>query len=240
MTGVTVTDLYQILGVKRGAARKDIHKAYRRKAKTSHPDVGGSVAAFNEVVTAYAVLSDAKRRARYDETGEIEPPRPDNSDGAALEVIAQKLGLIIHAEQDVTSMDVVALIEQTIIEDIAERKASIAHHERAAERVVRLRTRARRKEHTNDNLLARVLDWHGLSIKNHIKKSENLVSSMERALEILKDYAFADEMASATPEDVSDTLVDILAALDQLAVVLNTSYPGAEAFPRGAAPGACG
>ena len=35
-----MTDLYKILGVKRTAARKDIHKAYRKKAKAAHPDGG--------------------------------------------------------------------------------------------------------------------------------------------------------------------------------------------------------
>ncbi|HXG48999.1 MAG TPA: DnaJ domain-containing protein, partial [Methylomirabilota bacterium] len=46
-------DLYHILGVKRGAAQEDIQRAYRRKAKSSHPDAGGSVEAFSELSTAY-------------------------------------------------------------------------------------------------------------------------------------------------------------------------------------------
>ena len=235
-----MTDLYQVLGVKQAASRKDIHKAYRRKAKTSHPDGGGSVEAFNELVTAYAVVSDAKRRERYDSTGEIEPHRPDNFDGGAIEIIAQKLGLIIHAEPDVTSMDVAALIEQAIREDIAERRSSISHQNRAAERVTRLRARAKRKADGDDNLLARVLDWHELSIKNHSQKNEEAVCSMERALEILQDYSFASDLSSAAAYDVSGALNDILGTLDQLAVVLGTTHSDAEASPRGATPGACG
>ncbi|NIQ95625.1 MAG: DnaJ domain-containing protein, partial [Desulfuromonadales bacterium] len=78
-----MTDLYKTLGVKRTAARKDIHKAYRKKAKTAHPDGGGSVEAFNALVLAYSVLSDEASRTRYDDTGEIDPPRPDNFDGGA-------------------------------------------------------------------------------------------------------------------------------------------------------------
>ena len=52
-----MTDLYKTLGVKRTAAPKDIHKAYRKKAKSAHPDSGGSVEAFNTLVLAYSVLS---------------------------------------------------------------------------------------------------------------------------------------------------------------------------------------
>ena len=117
-----MSDLYRVLGVGRDATSKEIHRAYRRKAKLSHPDSGGSVEAFGELGTAYAVLSNAERRELYDRTGEIRPPKPDTLDASAIEIIAQKLGLIIHAERDVTSMDVAALLEQTIREDIAERK----------------------------------------------------------------------------------------------------------------------
>ena len=66
-------DLYKLLGIKRGATRDEVRKAYRRKAKTSHPDSGGSVEQFGVLATAHEVLSDARRREKYDATGEIEP-----------------------------------------------------------------------------------------------------------------------------------------------------------------------
>ena len=54
--GKRVTDLYTILGVKRTAARKDIHKAYRKKAKTAHPDAGGSGEHYRRIAEARDVL----------------------------------------------------------------------------------------------------------------------------------------------------------------------------------------
>ncbi|HSN90993.1 MAG TPA: J domain-containing protein [Anaeromyxobacteraceae bacterium] len=66
-------DLYQILGVARGARPDEIKKAYRRLAKQYHPDVNpGNKAAeekFKEVTAAFEVLSDEKRRRLYDEFG---------------------------------------------------------------------------------------------------------------------------------------------------------------------------
>jgi curved DNA-binding protein CbpA len=168
--GEPLTDLYEILGLKRTAGRKDIHKAYRRKAKTAHPDSGGTVEAFNELVTAYSVLSDEDRRSKYDDTGEIDPPRPDNFDGGAIEIIAEKLGLVIHAEHDLAAMDVGSLVEHAIRQDISDRKSSISHQKRAAERLASLRARTKRKAQGEGNLVAGVLDWHELAIKNHIKK----------------------------------------------------------------------
>jgi curved DNA-binding protein CbpA len=218
-----VLDLYRILGIGRGAARDEIHKAYRRKAKASHPDSGGSVGAFGELATAYAVLSNPNCRERYDQTGEVDVPRPNNFDASAVEVIAQKLGLIIHAEQDMTRMDIGALIEAAIREDMAERRASMASQRRAIDRAARLRSRIKRKANGHDNMLARVLDWHESSTRLQIDKNEAAVASMERALEIMKDYSFADDLPHGVEGDeVSVALHDALHSLDQLAAVLKT------------------
>ena len=233
-------DLYQILGVRRAASQEEIQRAYRRKAKTSHPDGGGSVKAFSELSTAYTVLTDPNRRIRYDSTGEIDPVRPNNLDVSAIEVIAQKLGLIIHAEHDVTSVDIAALIEQAIRADIAERNAGMSSLRRAIERARRIRDRVKRKANGEDNTLARVLAWHETTTRSHIKKSEEAVNSMERALEILKDYSFADDFSLATPDEVSVALHDALRALDQLAVMLNSGQAGPEVILGEASPSAFG
>ncbi len=67
-------DYYVILGVKRGASDKEIRQAYRRLARKYHPDVnaGDKVAEekFKEVNGAYEVLSDAKKRRKYDLYGD--------------------------------------------------------------------------------------------------------------------------------------------------------------------------
>jgi curved DNA-binding protein CbpA len=217
-----VRDLYRILGIGRGAAREEIHRAYRRKAKFSHPDSGGSGGAFGELATAYAVLSNPRCRERYDCSGEVEPPRPDNFDASAVEVIAQKLGLVIHAERDLTDLDVGALIEETIREDMAQRRAAVASQRRAIDRVGRLRSRIKRKVNGRDNVLVRVLDWHESSTRMQIDKNEAAVASMERALEILRDYSFAEDRPRAAINDVSAALNDALHSLDQLAAVLKT------------------
>ena len=203
-------DLYQLLGLKRAATREEVRKAYRRKAKSSHPDSGGSVEAFNTLTAAHDVLADARRRERYDSTGEIEQARPDNFDGSAIEVIAQKLGMIIHAEQDLTSLDIGAVIEQAIRADIASRKSSIANQRRAVERAAALRARVKRKANNEDNMLARVLDWHEVSAKDNVRKNEEAVRAMERALEILEGYSFVDDFPQEAEGEVSAALHDAL------------------------------
>jgi len=68
-------DLYQRLGVKRGASEADIKKAYRSLAKQLHPDRNkdkpDAAKRFAEVTHAYDLLSDKDKRAKYDR-GEID------------------------------------------------------------------------------------------------------------------------------------------------------------------------
>ena len=69
-------DPYTVLGVSRSASDADIKKAYRRLAKDNHPDRNADNAkkleAFKEANSAYAMLSDAEQKARFDR-GEIGP-----------------------------------------------------------------------------------------------------------------------------------------------------------------------
>lgn len=69
-------DYYDILGVKKNAAQKEIKKAYRRLAKEYHPDLnkdGGSEEKFKRIAEAYEVLSDPDKRAQYDRFGHAGP-----------------------------------------------------------------------------------------------------------------------------------------------------------------------
>ncbi len=67
-------DPYDVLGVPRDASQAEIKRAYRKLARTLHPDVNPDDSAaetrFKEVAAAYEVVGDADKRKVYDEFGE--------------------------------------------------------------------------------------------------------------------------------------------------------------------------
>ena len=80
-------DYYEVLGISKEASADEIKKAYRRLAVKYHPDKNpGNKEAeekFKEAAEAYAVLSDADKKAKYDRFGHagVDGAGPDFSGG---------------------------------------------------------------------------------------------------------------------------------------------------------------
>ncbi|KAI9780757.1 MAG: hypothetical protein M1839_006545 [Geoglossum umbratile] len=69
---------YEVLGIEKNATESEVKSAYRKQALKHHPDKVSAEQresanqAFQEIAFAYAILSDERRRKRYDTTGRTE------------------------------------------------------------------------------------------------------------------------------------------------------------------------
>jgi molecular chaperone DnaJ len=92
-------DYYEVLGVEKKASSDQIKDSYRKLAMQYHPDRNKDAGAedkFKEISEAYAVLSDAQKRAQYDRLGHAgfdqQYSREDIFRGADFDSIFRDMG----------------------------------------------------------------------------------------------------------------------------------------------------
>ena len=191
-------DPYEELGVPRDADRAAVRRAYRRRAKETHPDAdGGSADAFKRTRTALSVLLDPARRERFDSTGDVEDDKPDNARSAALQVISKHLGDILNAftasqlqdrARDPRTRDVLAEMRGAIGAEIAKGREAIE----VGARMVRFYEdmAARFKEPEKDAFLRRAAEDAARQAQEQRDRLREQVATHEKALELLKDRGF--------------------------------------------------
>lgn len=132
--------LYDDLGVSKDADEATIKRAYRQRAQKDHPDKGGDKERFHRAQTAYKVLSDAPRRARYDQDGNTEV-KADPALVARGNLISLIIQIAAHIDPQV---DIMAVAAQNVTSQIGAHRMSVEKnkdtakkYERAAKRIVR-------------------------------------------------------------------------------------------------------
>lgn len=94
-------DAYAVLGVDGSASQDEIRRAYRRRVRSAHPDMGGSAAEFQAVRDAFEAVGDPEARARYERAlreapvaeepaGRAHPAHPTSTAGPAWDPASRR------------------------------------------------------------------------------------------------------------------------------------------------------
>ena len=193
-------DLYGMLGVSRKATADVIRKAYRHRAKTAHPDVGGSKDQFALITLAHDTLLDDERRQRYDTTGEIGEKPVDNHHAELIQVIAgafdNTMTSLLQQKRDPTRADLVALIVTTLTQyrdNITTQSAALTTN---MDHVTCLLGRFTTDD--ENNILEALLKSKLTIFEQQRSRGDTQVALLEEAITVMGRYSFRFDQAPTT------------------------------------------
>jgi curved DNA-binding protein CbpA len=182
-----VIDPYDMLGVGSDADEAAIRTAFRRLAKSSHPDSGGDAEAFVMAQKAQDLLLDPLRRKVFDATG-YDPELADARDLQGLMIIEKLVNDIVLDEREPGTFDPLDRMRTTLRNDI--RKARFhatemeGHGARVGRHLDRLGTRPAA------DVLGYMLRARIDAISKAVVEARKQVEANERALEMLESYRY--------------------------------------------------
>lgn len=200
-------DLYDELGVDRDADEQTIRRAFRRRAKETHPDAGGTAEAFAATSTALAILTDPKRRKRYDRTGVAEDAEPDNQRAHAVGIIQRFFDEIatpwfatcaMDATKDPRSRDIVGDVRKAIKKELAAIKGGLPNGERVVAAYEEMAARFETKSGA-DNFLRRHLEGKARENRLELERVKEGIEVHELALRMLAEIKFRRDAPPGEP-----------------------------------------
>ncbi|MDH6267219.1 curved DNA-binding protein CbpA [Rhizobium sp. SG_E_25_P2] len=195
-------DPYSVLGVDRDAGEQVIRDAWRKAAKTAHPDAGGDAEDFARLQTAYDVLKDPVRRRVFDDTG-YDPELADPRDLQGVMMLEKLVNDVILDEREPGSFDPVAAMRRKLSDDIVKNRMHILELERHRNRVRQHIDRLGRRPETD--VLGSMLRARSQSITEAIRKSEEQIVTIERAYAMLEGYSYELEaLVEAVREEAAE------------------------------------
>lgn len=181
-------NLYEALGLIKGASAADIKAAFRKLAQQFHPDKeGGDKERFQEVQQAYAVLSDEEKRAHYDETGTIGVQGPTPREEAI--VMLSKLANDVIDNFDIDHTNILLRIREMLDGGMKELTGIATKMEKKAEKVRRAIDRMKTVKGKEDSM-GQILAGIEKNCTEPLKQIQKQIEILKLAMEILKDHNY--------------------------------------------------
>lgn len=175
------------LGVEPSATPEEIDKAYRKLARTHHPDAGGDKESFGLIATAHAVLSDAETKKRYDDGEDLDDKNPIATivSGLVQEAFGLDANPVVH-------------MRNVVNKAISEGKKHIANNKGLIARIEKKMAKFKKANEcsTNSRGTNFVIDTLNRKIAEGQNANEQLEKSLvewNQVLEFIKDLRWDDD-----------------------------------------------
>ena len=181
--------LYEKLGVSKDASKEEIKRAFRLKAKESHPDTGGDEKEFVEVNKAYKILSNHTLRIIYDKTGEEEVV--DTTMAQAVETLKSLFITMINTHKTaIINIDYLSLMKNEITNEMKAIKKSKDGAEVALKTLKELSEDLlfQKKEGSTPNILLITITEQIQMLEYEKIKSDRKKEILEASLKIISHY----------------------------------------------------
>jgi len=192
-------NLYEVLGVDKSADQTAIRKAYRSRAKNVHPDAGGSAESFELVRLAHDCLSDAERRRRYDETGQVDPTGADNEAAQIMNVAIGAVNAVMATIRQRglswEKFDILGDAIKQIEGQIDQVNGKIADAERNAKKLRAAATRFKAKA-GKVNKLGPMIEAQAAEQERNVETMKRDKAKLDAARVLLKEHDFEFEPTS--------------------------------------------
>jgi curved DNA-binding protein CbpA len=189
--GGLVIDPYETLGLERDADEQAIKTAWRKAAKTAHPDSGGDGEGFGRLQACYELLKDPVRRKVYDNTG-YDPQLADPRDLKGILMLETLVNEFILDEREPGSFDPLAAMRRKLSDDIVKSRFHILELERHRARVRQHIDRLGRRPAAD--VLGSMLRTRSQSIADAIRNAESQIEAIEQAYTMLEGYSYELEL----------------------------------------------
>lgn len=188
-------DLYKILGVGKDAEPNEIKKAHRKRAKETHPDLGGDPADFHLVSVAGRVLRSEEDRTKYDSTGIYEETREEDSYTKAEKILVEYFFKILASltPDKVKHKDLVVAMLNSINQDKAQLKERRESTKVNIEMQKKVLKRLSRKGKKTTGLIFVALEGNISTLKISVENVTKEIDELDLASTLLADYSYQYE-----------------------------------------------
>lgn len=196
--------LYDTLGINKDASKEEIKKAYKNKAKESHPDKGGSTDKMVALNKAYSILNDESKKEKYDKTGEVDE-RGDEFKNKSLDLLRSLLrdafvSKSVFNEDEYKYRNVISEMKSKIKSTIFNLEQEKAKFQKEKKRVSEILERFSTK---GNNYIILLLEGDIIGLGRRIVDIEKEINFLNDFLPLLDDYSYQFEDVGITEDKSS-------------------------------------